>query len=93
MCTINLQDIMQNKNYPDSGDILFQFMKQHKDADKIVINLNGVISLPSIFLNVSIGRFIDEFGVDLLRKKVAFAQISTSQAERIKDYIAKVSTK
>lgn len=92
MCSISLQAIMSNKTYPEAGKILFDMLVEMIDSEnKIVLDLDGVVSLPSMFLNMSIGRFIEIYGVDLLRRKILFAKISVTQAERIKDYINRVS--
>lgn len=94
MCTINLQEIMTNKSYPEAGKILYDRINEKiNDENKIIINLDGVISLPSMFLNVSIGKFIETYGVALLKQKISFAQISSTQAERIKEYIENLENK
>jgi hypothetical protein len=94
MCTIDLQMMMRNKSLPDAGKDLFNVIQSKIDSEKkIVIDLAGVVSLPSMFLNVSIGRFIIEYGADILKEKVSFAKISTTQAERLREYINKVSEK
>lgn len=91
MCTIRLYDIMSGRDYPAAGDYLYDLIIKNKDtSDKIVIDLDGVPSLPSIFLNVSIGKYIEEFGLDSLKKKISFAKITKSQAQRITDYISKI---
>lgn len=92
MCTIRLQDIMQGHDYPDSGALLFDKMMELENVcDKVVLDLDGVISLPSIFLNVSVGKYIMQFGVDALKEKYSFAHISVSQIERLKKYIGTIS--
>lgn len=48
--------------------------------------MQDVQSLPSIFLNVSIGRLIDEYGKNMVKDNIAFKKISQSQAMRIKEY-------
>lgn len=88
MCTVKLYEIMQEGDFPMAGSILYNIMKKNIDStDKVIIDMEGVSSLPSMFLNVSIGRFIDEFGLDKLRQKVSFVKIPKLQAERLKDYI------
>lgn len=88
MCTIKLYEIMQEGDFPMSGSILYNIIKKNMDsAEKVIIDMEGVSSLPSMFLNVSIGKFIDEFGLDKLRQKVSFVKIPKSQAERLRDYI------
>ena len=55
--------------------------------DKVVANMEGVSSLPSIFLNVSIGKVIDDYDIDTLKRHVSFCKITRKQAERLKDYL------
>lgn len=94
MCTIKLYDVMAGKNFPEAGSSLFDLIKKNMDScDKITINLEGVSSLPSMFLNVSIGRYIEEFGLESLRKKISFVKITKAQAERITEYISKSNRK
>jgi hypothetical protein len=84
--------MLSNKSFPEAGRDLFDVLKSKIDGEnKIVIDLDGVVSLPSMFLNVSIGQFIAEYGVELLRRKVSFAKISATQAQRLREYIDKVS--
>lgn len=81
---------MEGLDYPTAGAKLFSLIKLHvSDNDKIVINLDGIDSLPSMFLNTSLGAFIDEFGKEALRSKISFTQITRSQAERLKDYFTR----
>lgn len=85
---------MEGKDFPDAGRSLFELIKKDMDAcDKITINMEGVSSLPSMFLNVSIGKYIDEFGLDSLKRKVSFTKITKAQAERLTEYISKSQTK
>ena len=35
----------------------------------------------------TLGEIIEKYGVDLLRKKISFSNISAMQAKRIKEYI------
>lgn len=90
MCTINLKDIMSNQSLPDAGSRLLEIMMSKLNAgENIILDMDGVPSLPSIFLNTSIGKFIEEKGVKLLKQKVSFAQITKGQAERLQEYIRK----
>lgn len=90
MCTIRLYDVMVGKDFPDAGNCLYDLIVKNKNtSDKIVIDLDGVSSLPSMFLNVSIGRYIEEFGLDSL-KQISFTRITKSQANRLAEYILKI---
>lgn len=85
---------MENRTYPQAGEVLFEKIEQlMPNEDKIVIDLQGGVSMPSMFLNVSIGRFIDKYGVDLLRQKISFANITVTQGERLKEYIKNYTPK
>lgn len=87
--TIRLYDVMGDMSYPDAGKRLYDLMVDSPSEEKLIIDLDGVSSLPSMFLNMSIGLFIEEYGVERLRQKVAFANITKQQAERMKLYISR----
>ncbi|MBR4995816.1 MAG: STAS-like domain-containing protein [Alistipes sp.] len=89
---IKLQPIMDTKSYPEAGDTLFDILVKNINEDKIVIDLEGVVSLPSIFLNVSIGKYIKDYGIEKLRSSISFTKISETQAKRLNEYISKLAT-
>lgn len=78
---------MKDKSYPDAGVALYDAIVANMDSDKIVLDMTDVTTMPSMFLNTSIGKFIEVYGVELLRNKIAFAKITSTQATRIKEYI------
>jgi hypothetical protein len=83
---------MAGKTYPESGGELYCLLERMRDdKEPVVLDMRGVTSLPSMFLNVSIGRFIKEYGYKALKEKVSFSNISRVQAERIADYAQKVA--
>lgn len=93
MCTIKLQEILNGRDYPDSGSILYdKMLALEKTCDKVVLDMDGVISLPTIFLNVSIGKYITNSGLDSFKAKYSFAHISVSQVERLQKYIKAMSS-
>ena len=54
MCTISLKEMMINRTYPEAGAALYAAFCLYKDSvDKIVVDLDGVETLPSMFLNMS----------------------------------------
>lgn len=86
--TINVYDLMKNRPYPDAGMQLYDIMASKIDlVDKIDLDLAGVSLVPSMFLNVSFGRFIKERGADFIKSKVTFSHITAGQAQRIRDYV------
>lgn len=89
MCTINIKDIIKDKSYPDAGRELYILIEKYAaEEERIIIDLRDVEALPSMFLNVSIGQYIEKNGVETLKKKISFANITKSQIERLKVYIA-----
>ena len=94
MCEIKLKEIMEGKSYPEAGTFLYQLINENIICSKkIILNMDGVTSVPSMFLNVSIGKYLEENGPDSLKGKLSFAQITKVQAERIKAYIEKIQYK
>lgn len=94
MCTIKLNDVMKGMDFPDAGSRLYDLIVNSiKENDKISIDLEGISSLPSMFLNTSIGKYLDDYGLDSLKNKISFTKITKSQAERISEYISKYAKK
>jgi len=92
MCVIRINDLVQGNTYLDAGQALYAKMVDNVNIpDKIILDMEGVPSLPTIFLNVSIGQYIDTFGVEKLKQRIAFSKITSSQADRIRQYILLVS--
>lgn len=81
---------MQNNTYPEAGYALFNAMTACMDkGENINLDLSGVDVLPSMLLNMSIGKYIETYGYTELQKKLSFSSITKSQAERIREYISK----
>lgn len=83
---------MLGKDYPTAGADLYQMMIDRLSrADRVVLDMDGVLLIPSMFLNVSIGRLANERGVDYVRDKVSFSHIKASDALRIKQFVGRFS--
>jgi len=91
MCKIQLKEIIDSNNLlADAGtDFYNKLITGLSAKDKVIVDMTDVGSLPSVFLNVSIGRLIDNHGIDILRNNVSFVMITKQQAERLKSYIEK----
>ena len=89
MCTININNVLATKkNLPDAGKVLYDALNNAiKTNSKVVVDMTGVEALPSIFLNMSLGRIIEDFGEEALKGKLSFKTITKAQAERVKDYL------
>ena len=85
---IIMNDILKSSNdLEHAGNVLYDNIKDAiTRKEQVSINMNGVSSLPSILLNVSLGRIIDEKGKGTLKNYVV-SQITKLQAIRLKDYI------
>lgn len=82
-----LDNFMKDRSYPDAGKALYDAILLSLDSDKIILDFNGISSVPSMFLNVSIGRLISERGVSFIKGKIGFSNITASQVQRIKEYV------
>ena len=88
---IKLAQIMKDRTYPESGSVLYDSIAPLLTRDeKVALYLDGVIALPSMFLNASIGMAANEFGADVVKKNVVFYHVSKTQAERLKEYFARL---
>ena len=92
MNTIRIKPLMKNKSYPEAGSDLYRFIEERIGSqEKIEIDLSGVDALPSMFLNVSIGKLVDAYGFMPIVKKITFTNISSSQIDRIKTYLFSIA--
>ena len=86
---IQLSQIMVNRTYPESGQVLYDTMIPLLSADQqVVLDMADVISLPSMFLNASIGMVVQKYGAEKVKKSVVFHHVTKAQAERLKDHFA-----
>ena len=95
MCKIELSGIINSTNLlSDAGaDFYHKLFAALSSEENVVVDMTDVSSLPSVFLNVSIGRLIDEIGVDALRNRISFVMITKQQAARLKEYIIKYTSR
>ena len=83
---------MSGRNFPDAGDYVYNQMLPGVDTDDACVwDMQDVSELPSMFLNMSLGRFVKDRGADFVKKKVRFKNINKSQALRIVEYVEKIS--
>ena len=70
MCTFNMSIVLQqSEDLSVAGNSFYNSIKQAiSNNDKLSVNMDGVTSLPSLFLNISLGRIIDEEGKDKLKQ-------------------------
>ena len=81
-------ELLQNKDFAAAGNAFYQSIKKAiSNNDTLSVDMEGVTSLPSIFLNASLGRIIDEEGKDRLKQSVGFVKITKQQALRLRDYL------
>ena len=94
MCTIILNRIISSFNETtDAGAQLYNELKAQIGSEhKAVVDMAGVTSLSSVFLNVSIGKIIDEYGMKKLKEFVSFINITQQQAKRLKEYLERYSS-
>ncbi len=93
MKTVLINNIISEKTLVQSGNLLFdEIYKCINTNEKLIIDMKGVSSLPSIFMNVSFGRFIDNYGLERLLSTIKIINITKTQAERISSYFKRYRT-
>ena len=85
--TVIILELLRGRSYVAAGEELY---KELVSSDKVILDFYDVDGVPSLFWNVSLLRLIRERGKDVL-KNIQYRHITRSQAERIKDYVAKIS--
>lgn len=89
MCKIEILPLLAGNTYPEAGAKVFDLMRQCiNNGHRIELDLAGIDALPSMFLNVSLGRAVELYGVDKIKSGLMFSNITTAQIERIKQYIS-----
>ena len=85
--TISVYSIMQNRDYPTAGDLLYQQIMSGQNEHIIILDMDGISLLPSMFLNPSLGRLIKENGVNYVKDKIVFKNIKSADSKRIVEYV------
>lgn len=87
MQTIILHDLLESHNYVESGVIVFDVAKDVVSRDEIImIDMANVESVPTNFLNTSLGALMDIYGVEKTKKSFRFKNILKTQVDRISKY-------
>ena len=88
---IQLSQLMADRPYPESGQMLYDCMSPLlANGESVTLDLAGVISLPSMFLNASIGIAAREYGVETIKKNIAFRNVTKAQVERLREYFSRL---
>ncbi len=84
---ILIKDLLAIGSYPEAGEALyFRTLAQISNGKEVYLDMSGVDSIPTTFMNVSFGRFIKEIGKEPTKRSLRFLNITKSQLERIKNY-------
>lgn len=78
---------MKNGSFPEGGAKLYDIAKPIMVSGGIIrLNFDGVDALPSLFMNVSFGKLIPEFGIKNVIQSLKFYDISRVELEHIRRY-------
>lgn len=85
---ILIKDLLKEYiSYPRAGERLYDYADRLiRDGQTVVMDMDGVDSVPTLFMNPSFGRLIKEFGRMRVMRSFKFLNITRSQLERIKRY-------
>ncbi len=88
MKTILVKNIIkETQDYAKSGTLVYNIAKEAiNEAMEVILDLEGVDSVPTIFLNTSFGALMDEYGVLTIKQLFRFRNIKQTQIERIRKY-------
>ena len=89
MYIIRLEDIMKrHQHYPDAGTALYAEIVSNLQDEQIIIDSENVRGIPTLMLNTSIGRLIDEFGYSRIKGRICFKHMGKTDAETLRKYIS-----
>ena len=89
---IVIKEALDGRPFPEAGEYVYNLMLPFADTDEeFVWDLQGVSDLPSLFFNMCLKRFVDDCGVEFVKSRVRFKNISRSQAAWLVDYLEKIS--
>lgn len=84
---IKLKNIFKNNTLPQSANKALIISNNLIDNEKIVIiDMDGVSSLSTSFMNVLFKGLIDKYGIEKTKKSLLFKNIRPSEAQRVKFY-------
>lgn len=88
MNTVKIANILEGRNLPEAGMALFPFIEEAINSNQtLCIDMEGVDSIPTLFMNTSFGVALDKFGIQKFKSSISFAHIKKSQVDRIKKYL------
>ena len=85
MKTIQLKKILDsNALLTQSGEVFYtQLGNALSKNERVIVDMSSTGTLPSVFLNISVGKIIDEFGIDKLKESVSFVSITRTTFQNI----------
>lgn len=88
MTTILISNLLdKHQSYPLAGDEVYDIINpQMTGEESFIMDMTGVSSVPTVFLNASLGRLIDVYGIAKVRSKIGFVNIMRTQLDRIRKY-------
>lgn len=82
-----LQDVLVGRSYPEAGYALFELAEKAIDnKEQVFLDMKGVESVPTLFMNTSFGDLILQHGIEKTKKLFTFNNVTKSQVERIQKY-------
>lgn len=70
MNTIKLTQITPKTSTNQDGNLFFDFLINNAVNDTVIIEIDGHLTLSSSFLNSSVGKYIDIFGINKFKENV-----------------------
>ena len=85
-----LKDILKDKSYTDGGYDLYTIAKDAIiKGDVVILDMQDVPSIPTLFMNTSFGDLMTNFGIEKTKRLFLFNNINKALFERIQTYFNK----
>jgi hypothetical protein len=90
--TIRLMDVVAGTATNVEGIMLFNVVDNIlSNNQKVRLSLEGATPFSTSFLNSSIGSLVDKYGIETIRKRLVFSNLTKSQIKKITSYFEMVS--
>lgn len=90
---ISLKDILRDRTHPEAGVEVFKIAQRAiLNNDKVNIDMDEVVVVPTSFMNTSFGDLINLFGFEETKGVFNFKNIRKTQLDRFRKYFADYET-
>lgn len=88
MTTIIISSLLdKHQSFPLAGEEVYNIVtSKMTEGEAFIMDMARVSSVSTVFLNASLGRLIDVYGIAKIKSIIGFINITRAQLDRIRKY-------